>query len=267
MRQLVLIIVLLFGSTAVGQQLKAITNSIGMKLVLVPAGTFTMGSPVGEAGRNDNETQHDVTISKSYYIGANEVTQEEYEKVMGNNPSDFKGLKNPVEKVSWEDAVSFCKKLSEMPEEKAAGREYRLPTEAEWEFACRAGSKTAYSFGDTEETLAEYALFGVGIRKGTTHPVGEKKPNRWGLYDMHGNVLEWCQDWYADYPPDASTDPQGPNGDFERVGRGGGWNFVAGACRSAWRFRQNPLTRNDAHGFRVALSPYVKQPEADNKKK
>ena len=111
-----------------------------------------MGSPVGEAGRNDNETQHDVTISKSYY-SANEVTQEEYEKVMGNNPSDFKGLKNPVEKVSWEDAVSFCKKLSEMPEEKAAGREYRLPTEAEWEFACRAGSKTAYSFGDTAESL------------------------------------------------------------------------------------------------------------------
>ena len=135
MRALILSIVLLIGSPALGQQLKAITNSIGMKLVLIHPGSFTMGSPMNEVGRRDNEMQHEVTISKSYYLGLYEVTQGQYENVMGSNPSRFKGSKNPVEMVSWDDAVSFCKKLSELPEEKAAGREYRLPTEAEWEYA------------------------------------------------------------------------------------------------------------------------------------
>ena len=240
----------------------SVTNSIGMKLVLIPAGTFTMGSPKNEVGRNYNEPPHEVTISKSYYIGVYEVTQGEYQKVMGNNPSQFNGAKNPVETVNWDDAVSFCKKLSEMPEEKAAGRLYRLPTEAEWEYACRAGSKTAYSFGDTAETLGEFAWFGES-RKGKTHPVGEKKPNRWGLYDMHGNVFELCQDWYADYPPDASTDPQGPNGGTNRAFRGGSWYSDAGNCRSASRSMNYPSNHFHFIGFRVALSPSVKEPEAD----
>ena len=235
--------------------LESITNSIGMKLVLIPAGTFTMGSPVGEVGRISSEMQHEVTLSKSYYLGAFEVTQNEYERVMGNNPSKSKGAKNPVEMVSWDEAVSFCKKLSEMPMEKAAGREYRLPTEAEWEYACRAGSTTSYSFGDTAESLGEYAWIFENAGKGT-HPVGEKKPNRWGLYDMHGNVWEWCQDWYGPYPSGASTDPKGPSRGTYRVRRGGSWDYVAAYCRTAIRYADDPTFRSNFIGFRVALSSF-----------
>ena len=176
---------------------------------------------------------------------------------MGANPSNFKESKNPVETVNWDDAISYCKKLSEMPEEKAAGRSYRLPTDAEWEYACRAGSTTSYSFGETAESLGEYAWFGEGL-EGKTHPVGLKKPNRWGLYDMHGNVFEWCQDWYADYQSDAVIDPQGPNGGSVRVYRGGCWDLVAGYCRSADRRGGIPSFRFSSNGFRVALSPSVK---------
>ncbi len=155
MRPLLLCIVLVCGSAipAGAQQLKEITNSIGMKLVLIHAGSFTMGSPKSEIGRQEDETPHEVTISNSYYLGAFEVTQGQYEKVIGENPSQFKDLKNPVENVNWDKAISYCKRLSEMPEEKAANRVYRLPTEAEWEYACRATSSTAYSFGDREGEL------------------------------------------------------------------------------------------------------------------
>lgn len=257
MRGLVLIIVLLYGSTAYGQQLKEITNSIGMKLVLILPGSFWMGSPEEEFGRKPVETQHQVSISNWYYLGRYEVTQGQYEKVMGNNPSTFKGAKNPVETVSWEDAVSFCTKLSEVPEEKAAGRVYRLPTEAEWEYACRAGSTTAFGYGDSANSLGEYEWVAENSEK-KTHPVGEKRPNRWGLYDMHGNVIEWCQDWYADYPSDASTDPKGPNGGSCRVVRGGSWNLDGAFCRSARRFNYAPTIRSGVFGFRLALSPSVK---------
>ena len=166
-------LVLLSLSSAFGQQPKEITNSIGMKLVLIPAGTFTMGSPVEEAGRSGNETPHEVTISESFYLGVYEVTQDEYEKVMGNNPSFFKGAKNPVEMVSLDDAASFCRKLSELSDEKSA---YRLPTEAEWEYACRAGSTTKFSFGDTAELLEEYAWFEKTAER-QTHPAGSKTAN------------------------------------------------------------------------------------------
>ena len=264
MRALVLSIILLFVSPAIGQQPKAITNSIGMKLVLILPGSFTMGSPIEEVGRQD-ETQHLVTISNWYYLGVYEVTQGEYEKITGESPSGFKGAKKPVEIVNWDNAVSFCKKLSEIPEEKEAGRTYRLPTEAEWEYACRATSGTAYSFGDSSESLAEYAWFGEGLG-GNTHPVGERKPNRWGLYDMHGNVCEWCKDEYALYESGAATDPQGPRGDSYRVLRGGCCCIDSGCCRSAARNSNNPWNRVNYYGFRVAMSLPAKQPEAASTK-
>ena len=245
------------------QSPKEITNSIGMKLVLIPKGTFMMGSPESEERRDKNETQHEVTISKDYYLGVYEVTQAQYEKVMGKNPSHFEkrvirksdSSMYPVEMVSWEDAVEFCKKLSDLPEEKKAGRLYRLPTEAEWEYACRAGSKTAYSFGEGSKSLGDYAWFD-GNSNTQTHPVGEKKANAWGLYDMHGNVWEWCSDWYGEYPKGAVSDPVGPREGSYRVGRGGSWSDGAALCRSADRGWLDPSDRdNDFYGFRVALSP------------
>ena len=282
------------------QEPKTITNSIGMKLVLIPAGTFTMGSPPSEEGFND-ERQHEVTLTQDYYLGAFEVTQAQYEKVMGINPSYFEWYEvverhpktgrvvnddssnHPVEMVSWEDAVEFCDKLSALPEEKRAGRVYRLPTEAEWEYACRAGSKTAYSFGESSRSLGDYAWFyekragetpsvdemasnaiflilsgerrSFGERRSReTHPVGQKQPNAWGLYDMHGNVWEWCSDWYGPYPGGSSTDPTGPQSGSFRVYRGGSWHYNAAGCRSAFRGRGYPSYRDDYRGFRVALN-------------
>jgi len=244
------------------QSTKTITNSIGMKLVLIPKGTFQMGSPIEEEGADDDEAQHQVTISKDYYLGVTEVTQGQYEKVMGTNPSYFQkrvirksdSSMYPVEQVSWEDAVEFCKKLSDLPEEKAAGRVYRLPTEAEWEYACRAGSKTAYSFGESSKSLGDYAWF-YEHSNGQTHPVGEKKANAWGLYDMHGNVWEWCSDWYGDYPNGAVSDPVGTREGSDRVIRGGCWINEAAYCRSAIRGGYDPSIRDDFIGFRLALSP------------
>jgi formylglycine-generating enzyme required for sulfatase activity len=248
-------------SCLLAQAPKEITNSIGMKLVLITKGTFMMGSPESEEGRKENETQHKVTISKDYYLGVYEVTQAQYEKVMGKNPSYFQGAivgnenaNLPVENVSWDDTVEFCKKLSDLPEEKKAGRLYRLPTEAEWEYACRAGSKAAYSFGANSKTLGDYAWFGESSGS-QTHPVGEKKANAWGLYDMHGNVWEWCSDWYGVYPKGAVSDPVGPPEGSPRVFRGGGWDNWAEHCRSANRSGIVPSHRNDLCGFRVALSP------------
>jgi formylglycine-generating enzyme required for sulfatase activity len=286
------------GSQLLAQPPKEITNSIGMKLVLIPKGTFQMGSPIEEPGADDDEAQHQVTISKDYYLGVTEVTQGQYEKVMGTNPSYFQkrvihksdSSMYPVEQVSWEDAVEFCKKLSDLPEEKAAGRVYRLPSEAQWEYACRAGSKTAYSFGDNGRDLGNYAWFGNNsgskeldsaalwarlkdnpqeyldtlLSAGcATHPVGEKKANAWGLYDMNGNVWEWCSDWYGDYPNGAVSDPVGPREGSLRVPRGGGWRYEAARCRSASRGGFYPSGRPDCIGFRVALSPFgiPKSPE------
>ncbi len=272
MRSVLLCIILVTGfSTPIyGQQLKSITNSIGMKLVLIHVGSFTMGSPVSEEGRNEDETPHEVTITKSYYLGIYEVTQEQYEKVMGENPAMLQPLKGdtilyPVTSVKWDDSVSFCRKLTELPNEKAVGRHYRLPTEAEWEYAYRAHSTTAYCFGDSTESLEEYAWFGEG-QAGSTHPVGEKKANRWGLYDMHGNICEWCQDWYAAYPSNEAIDPYGPSEGSSRVVRGGNWAFGAGHCRSAHRYGGDPSIRINRSGFRVAMSLPVKQRETASSK-
>jgi formylglycine-generating enzyme required for sulfatase activity len=231
-----------------------VTNSIGMKLRLIPAGEFMMGSPATESGRSDNETQHRVTLTKPFYLGVTEVTQEQYQKVMVTNPSKVKGPQNPVERVNWAEAVEFCGKLSAMPAEKTAGHVYRLPTEAEWEYACRSGTATAYGFGDDASRLGDYGWF-EGNSDSRTHPVGEKKPNAWGLYDMHGNVWEWCQDRYGDYPSGSATDPTGATSDLYRVRRGGGWYGNAGYCRSAGRGRgDSPEGRYDRLGFRVLRS-------------
>ncbi|MDB4621624.1 formylglycine-generating enzyme family protein, partial [Rubripirellula sp.] len=227
-----------------------LTNSIGMKLKLLPPGVFTMGDANGDS----DETPHEVTLTQSFQMGIHEVTQEQYKQVMGVNPSDFKESNNPVEQVSWEDAVEFCRKLSELPAEKSAGRVYRLPTEAEWEYACRAGTTTKYSFGDDDSELGDYAWFS-GNSGQTSHPVGVKQPNAWGLYDMHGNVWEWCQDRYGDYPGRTVTNPSGANSGSGRVFRGGSWSRTAGFCRSAYRVRYYPSYRYFSIGFRVCLSP------------
>ena len=255
---------------------KEITNSIGMKLVLIPKGTFMMRTEIEEERieeerASNNQEQYQVTISKDYYLGVTEVTQGQYEKVMRINPSRFQGNKVhgdssilPVEQVSWEDAVEFCKKLSELPDEKQAGRVYRLPTEAEWEYACRAGSRSFFSFGASSKSLGDYAWF-VGNSDLQTHPVGEKKANAWGLYDMHGNVIEWCSDWYGKYPKGAVSDPSGPDEGSGRVERGGYFGGGAQFCRSAFRYWRFPTFRSGAHGFRVALSSsgIPQSPEAD----
>jgi formylglycine-generating enzyme required for sulfatase activity len=265
------VIFLFFAERLQAQSPKEITNSIGMKLVLIPKGTFMMGSPESEEGRKENETQHEVTISKDYYLGVTEVTQAQYEKVIGKNPSYYQGAivgnENadlPVEQVSWDDAVEFCKKLSELPEEIKAGRVYRLPTEAQWEYACRAGSKTAYSFDDEEGLLPEHGWFNRNSSN-RTHTVGLLEPNAWGLYDMHGNVWEWCSDWYEEYPKGAVGDPTGPSKGAHRVFRGGSWSDVAASCGSGDRSWDDPSFRGSILGFRLALSPsgIPKSPEAD----
>ena len=249
-------------STSQVRDLPKITNSIGMKLVLIPKGKFMMGSPESEEDRYENETEHEVTISKDYYLGVTEVTQGQYEKVIGVNPSFWQkrvirksdSSMYPVEQVTWEDAVEFCKELSDLPEEKKAGRVYRLPTEAEWEYACRAGSKSAYSFGESSKSLGDYAWFNRNSNS-QTHPVGEKKANARGLYDMHGNLAEWCSDWYGEYPKGAVSDPVGPREGLGRVFRGGCWIFDAATCRTAVRGRGTPGDRVINLGFRLALSP------------
>ena len=188
---------------------KSITNSIGMKLVLIPAGKFMMGSPKDEQNRRNNEEQHEVEITQPFYMGMYTVTQAEYQQVMGKNPSWFsvtgigkdkvQGMDTsrfPVEMVSWENAVEFCRKLSGLSEEKEEGRKYRLPTEAEWEYSCRAGTTTRFYSGDSDESLAGVANFD-GSKVGMPTPVGRFNPNAFGLYDMHGNVSQWCADWYG----------------------------------------------------------------------
>ena len=230
-----------------------ITNSVGIRLVLIPPGEFLMGSPADDRdASSDEEPQHNVRITNAFYLGVTEVTQAEYERVKGRNPSRFKGdPQRPVESLAWDDAEEFCRKLSEKE-----GVTYRLPTEAEWEYACRAGTTTRYCFGDDEASLREYAWYDVNSDR-TTHPVGEKKPNAWGLCDMHGNVWEWCADWYDGdyYASSAGSDPTGRVRGFDRVHRGGFFFNTAGCCRSAYRHRSSPRVRFHYLGFRVARSP------------
>jgi formylglycine-generating enzyme required for sulfatase activity len=237
-------------------------GGVKLELRFISAGKFTLGSPATEAKRTENETPHRVTLTQPFYMGKFPVTQEQYEALMGKNPSLIKAPRNPVEFVSWNDAQDFCTKLS-----KKSGKTVKLPTEAEWEYACRAGSTTAYYFGDNPAALADYGWFSdnsdskPGDKKAfankMTHPVGLKKPNAWGLYDMHGNVCEWCQDWVDKFTEQPAVDPQGPAAGKARVMRGGSCNLAAGDCRSAFRIAYPP-ERISGHvggfGFRVVVT-------------
>jgi len=221
-------------------------NGAKLDLVLIRPGSFTMGDA---NGGNDEKPAHKVTIKKPFYMGKYEVTQKQWQAVMGGNPSRFKGPQNPVENVSWDDCQTFLQKLNEkLP---ASGAKFSLPTEAQWEYACRAGGTGKFCYGDAEGSLGEYAWF-AGNSGSKTHPVGEKKPNAWGLYDMHGNVWEWCQDWYGAYGAEAVTDTRGPTSGSYRVYRGSGWGIGAGRCRSAGRGYYAPGLRHFLLGLRVS---------------
>lgn len=235
-----------------------ITNSIGMDFVYIPAGEFMMGS---KKGHLNERPVHKIKISNGFYMGVYEVTQGQYLAVMGTNPSIYTGpsikANNPVEQVSWYDATGFCKKLSQKE-----GKTYRLPTEAEWEYSCRAGSTTVYSFGDSESDLGDYAWYRGNSSESDRfayripHPVGQKKPNAFGLYDMHGNISEWCSDFYKAgyYSKSPRVDPQGPSSSHYRVLRGGAWFQKPHFCRSADRFWLQPILQLFHNGFRVVLS-------------
>ncbi len=266
-------------------------HHIQLELIKIPAGSFMMGTPKAEVKRLNQEystdwyncelPQHRVTL-RAFYLGKYPVTQEQYQAVMGNNPSHFQdNSRNPVECVSWDDAQAFCQKLKEI-----TGEDFRLPTEAEWEYACRAGTQTRYYFGDDEKQLEEYAWYADNSGKNSlnsqklwrdepdwskywaklekngcqTHPVGEKKPNDWGLYDMHGNVWEWCEDsWhdsYADKPQNIKDNGNAiwlNSNEASRVLRGGSWDNDSRNCRSAIRGRLDADGRNDSIGFRLVL--------------
>jgi sulfatase modifying factor 1 len=232
---------------------KQMTNSLGMELRLIPAGKFIMGSPENEAGRLPREKQHEVTLSRSYYMGSTEVTQAQWKAVMGENPSFVEGDDHPVETIPWAKAIEFCRKLSEKE-----GAKYRLPTEAEWEYACRAGTTTPFYTGATITTdeanydgRRSYDNGEKGEFRDETTPVASFAPNAWGLHDMTGNVREWCADWYGEYPTNAVTDPTGPADGTKRVIRGGCWMTAPAVSRSANRGGTEPVGWYFNFGFRV----------------
>lgn len=256
-----------------------LVNGIGMRLALIPAGRFLMGSPETEGQRSEDEgPQHEVEITRAFYLGVFTVTQAEYQQVMGTNPAHFSptgggkekvaGLDTtrfPVESVTYEEAVEFCRRLTELDTTKPSGHAYRLPTEAEWEYACRGGAASSQPFHVGATLSSHQANFDGrypygGAKKGPnlvrTCPVGNYAPNAFGLHDMHGNVWEWCGDWYdnAYYATSSRQDPPGPLGGSYRVIRGGSWCNFGWFCRSAFRFWYVPEFRYDDLGFRVALT-------------
>jgi formylglycine-generating enzyme required for sulfatase activity len=270
-------LLLLFCSTggSFAEEPKAIANSIGIRLISIPAGEFAMGSPPTEPGRRDRETRTQVVL-RSFYLGQFEVTQSQYEEVMGDRPSAFaasgpqaaavEGLDTadfPVDSATWFQAVEFCERLSQSEPEKQAGRRYRLPTEAEWEYACRAGTTGPFAFGDDATRLGDYAWIAANSG-GRPHPVGEKLPNAWGLHDLYGNVWEWCADRYADdYSQPAALsffvrpffdDPLDQAAPTFRVIRGGGYaSDVPARMRSAARNFDPPAVADADVGFRVVM--------------
>lgn len=235
----------------------------GVKIVMcwIPPGDFLMGSPEDEVGHRDDETQHRVTITQGFWLGKYPVTQAQWEAVMGSNPSRFKGSDLPVESVSWNhisESGGFLEKINGFASTEGF---FSLPTEAQWEYACRAGTTTALNSGKnltsedrTCSNLDEVAWYYQNSGD-ETHPVGQKKANSWGLHDMHGNVWEWCVDWHDDYTDEAQVDSRGPDSGTVRVFRGGGWCYSASLCRVAFRSYDGPAAANNGHfGFRVARS-------------
>lgn len=225
-------------------------NNMDMKLVKVPAGKFTMGGdPISEQADENETPRHSVTFEFPFYIGQYPVTQKEWQSVMGNNPSHFQDPERPVEMVSFADAAEFIKRLNERESTQA----YGLPTEAEWEYAARAGSQSTWCYGPERSRLREYAWFQKNSG-GETHPVGQLTPNQWGFYDMHGNVHEWCSDWFDRnyYASSPANFPQGPEKGLAKVLRGGDWGSEDWYCRCAIRSLGSPGRKSARVGFRIA---------------
>lgn len=224
-------------------------GGVKMEFALVPPGEFEMGDAASKPA-------HKVKLTRAFYMGKYPVTQAQYEKTAGRNPSQFKGENLPVESVDYNDATEFCKKATALFK-----KTFRLPTEAEWEYACRAGTQTTFYSGPADADLDQAAWFAKNS-EGKTHPVGLKKPNAWGLYDMHGNVFQWCQDWFGDdyYQKAPAEDPQGPEQGSTRSMRGGCWSSDPWICRSARRFGDTPQNKDNFIGFRVVLVPSAKTP-------
>ena len=228
---------------------ETITNSIGMELVLIPAGSFRMGGDKKLEQAEDHETpRHIVKISNTFYMGKYEVTQSQWSEIMNNNPSEFKDDIRPVERVSWNDVQEFIQKLNNKEET----IKYRLPTEAEWEYAARADTESTYCFSGDIQILSQYAWYRKNSA-GKTHPIGQLKPNAWGLYDVHGNVHEWCQDWFDRnyYSQSPSNSPLGPSSGLAKVSRGGDWGSEDWYCRCASRSLSSPNRRSNRLGFRL----------------
>lgn len=240
------------GNAQFGQGADVITITVGrvsFDMIKVEAGSFIMGCTSEQGGDcySDEQPYHRVTITQDYYIGKFEVTQELYEAVMGTNPSNWKAFDRPVENVSWNDAQEFCAELSRM-----TGRRFSLPTEAEWEYAARGGKKSSGAKYSGSSSVANVAWYD-GNSGSQTHRVGQLRANELGIYDMSGNVWEWCYDWYGDYSSSSQTDPMGPSSGSSRVLRGGGWNDSAGNCRVSNRCNGSPAYRNTYIGFRVVF--------------
>lgn len=248
-----------------GQPAKSFAEEQGMKFIYIQPGDFMMGSPLNEPERKNDETRHRITLTKGFYMQTTEVTQGQWKAVMGKNPSRFNncGDNCPVEQISWNSVQDFIKKLNEIENTD----KYRLPTESEWEYVCRAGANTPFSSG---KCLSRYQANNAvtdplpgcskkGEYRGSPGPVASFPPNDWGLYDMHGNVFEWCQDWYEiKYPSEHVTDPPGPPASKGRIGvkarRGGGWNTADKDCRSASRSYASPDSYSSNIGFRLVKS-------------
>lgn len=252
-RVVVTLLFLYFWGTPMNVQAKNFTNSIGMHFTMIPAGKFMMGEDpsLHNEGKDDERPQHEVTISKPFYIGIHEVTQKQWKSVMGNNPSQHKGDNNPVDNVSWNDAQEFIKRLN-----KLEGHDrYRLPTEAEWEYAARGGNSARYFWGNDQSKLVDHAWITANAG-GTTHPVGMKKANAYGLYDTSGNVREWVSDWYDDnyYSHSPKIDPRGPASGYGRAYRGGSKDGAEFPTRSSYRWRETPDTKVQNLGFRIVMN-------------